>query len=336
MPDRNPSVWFAAPGKVEVRWSEIPEPGSGEVLIRTRRTLISNGTELTLYDDRSRAGSAWSEFARFPRRVGYSNAGEVIEVGSGVDREWIGKRVACRGNHAGWIVTAATDLRPIPDSVSDEEAAFATLAGVVMNGLRRVDLRWGESVAVFGLGLLGQLCARVAAVAGAGPVFGIELSLLRLSKLPAQSFVYGLPGGSEHLMAQIKEHHPASAVDVAVEATGVAGLIPQEVRLLRECGRLLLLGSPDGPTNFDFHDLCNRRSISIVGAHGFSQPKVSTPDWPWTSRRHGELFLQWLAAGRLTVSELVTHHFPFERAAEAYAMLAERGGDVLGVVFDWQ
>ena len=83
--------------------------------------------------------------------------GEVADVGADVDARWIGRRVATRGRHAAWIVRPADDLRPLPGDVSDEEGTFATLSGVVMNGLRRAGLTWGESVAVVGLGLVGQL-----------------------------------------------------------------------------------------------------------------------------------------------------------------------------------
>jgi threonine dehydrogenase-like Zn-dependent dehydrogenase len=107
------------------------------------------------------------------------------------------------------------------------------------------------------------------------------------------------------------------------------------VALLRDQGRLLVLSSPRSATSFDFHDLCNRRSLTIVGAHGFSHPPIETGDNPWTGRRHGELFLSWLEAGWLTVAELVSHRFPAERASDAYRFLSERRDEAMAVVLDW-
>lgn len=334
-----PAVWFAGPREVELRSETPPRPEAGEVLLRTRRTLISSGTELSLLAG-GPPGTVWHEIADYPRRSGYSHVGEVEDVGPGVDRSWIGRRVASRRPHAAWIAAPADDLRPVPDAVSDEEATFSTLAGVVMNGLRRARLAWGESVAVFGLGLVGQLTARIAATAGAGPVFGLDRDADRIRRLPpSEPFVALRADDPETLPDAVRERNHGRRVDLVVEATAAAGLIPRELSLVRDQGRMLLLSSPRRPTEFDFHDLCNRRSLTLVGAHGFSQPSAATPDHPWTSRRNAELFLDWLRAERLEVAGLVTHRLPGERAAEAYELLRRRkegqGEDVLGVVLSW-
>src|SRR6185295_11632047 len=103
------------------------------------------------------------------------------------------------------------------------------------------ELTWGESVAVVGLGLLGQLAARIARIAGARPIFAIDPLAARLAALPSGPPYVPLPG-----------------VDLAVEASGNPRALPSQARLLRPQGRLLVLSSPSGPSAFDFHDLCNR------------------------------------------------------------------------------
>ncbi len=333
--DESAAIWFEAPGKVSLRRVPRPKPAEGEALIRTLRSLISAGTETTILSAEIESQSAWSEFARFPRPAGYSHAGVVVEVGSGVDEAWIGKRVASRCRHAAWVTSKASDLRIIPDAAGADEATFATLAAVAMNGFRRVRLSFGESVAVFGLGILGQLSARIAAAAGAAVVFGIEPSPFRLSKLPAAAPMRPYAGDLPSLAQWIRSLTRGHGADIAVEASGNAAIIPEEARVLRDHGRILLLSSPRESTAFDFHELCNRRSLSIVGAHGFSQPATGSADYPWTSQRNGELFLHWLAEGRLSASELITHRFPFESAAEAYRLLSESPQEVLGVIFEW-
>ncbi len=329
------SIHFLAAGTVRIESAAIPKPGAGEVLIRTSRTLISTGTELTIYESNGDAGAAWCEFTRFPRSVGYSNVGRVIELGERVDLSWMGHTVASRGSHSAYVVRPVSDLRRVPLGVSNEEAAFATLAGVVMNGLRRVQLTWGESMAVFGLGLVGQLAVRIAAAAGAESIFGIDASAGRVQKLPQLPWVTGIASQVEDLRGILREHGAKAGVDVAAEASGDSALIPREIGVLRDQGRLLILSSPREATAFNFHDLCNRRSIQIVGAHGFSQPTIATNDYPWTASRHGDLFLDWLAKGRLSCTELVTHRFPFSRAAETYAWLAVHRQEALGVIFEW-
>jgi 2-desacetyl-2-hydroxyethyl bacteriochlorophyllide A dehydrogenase len=334
--EANPAVWLAGGGRVEIRPGDIPSPGAGQALIRTHKTLISAGTELTMLDGRAGTASAWAEFGKFPRMCGYSNVGEVVDVGNPADRAWIGARVASRGSHAAWVIRDIADLRRVPAKVSAEEATFATLAGVAMHGLRRARLTWGESVAVFGLGVVGQLCVRLALVAGAAEIFAVEISDLRRGKVPNRPEIHPLGEGFEAPLHTAREASGGQGVDLVIEATGNGELIPREIGVLRDHGRLLMLSSPRAATTFDFHDLCNRRSLTIIGAHGFSQYSVATPDSPWTRQRHGDLFIAMLAGGRLTVGELITHRFHYERAQDAYALLAAADGTALAVIIDWQ
>jgi threonine dehydrogenase-like Zn-dependent dehydrogenase len=205
-----------------------------------------------------------------------------------------------------------------------------------MHGLRRARLTWGESVVVFGLGIVGHLCVRLAHVAGAAKIFALELSDLRRIKLPREAHIHALGGDLDSALQAVHRETDGQGVDLIIEATGAGELIPREMAFVRDQGRLLVLSSPRSATTFDFHDLCNRRSLTIIGAHGFSQPGVPTPDDPWTRQRHGDLFLAMVAAGRVSVGELVTHRFAYERAQEAYALLAESGGDALATIIDWQ
>lgn len=331
----NPSVVFVEAGRAEVRDAPVPAPAGGEVLIRTTRTLISTGTELTLLGGQTRAGSVWSELTEFPFRPGYSNVGVVVEVGAGVEPSLVGRRVGTHTPHAAYVVCPAGAVRLIPGAVSDEDATFGTLSEVAMNGMRRGGLVWGEGVAVVGLGIIGQLCARLSALAGARSVYGVELSEFRLGLLPRRAPFHALRGEAAGFREAVLEQEGGRLLDVVFELTGNADAIPGQLSLLRTQGRFVILSSPRGATLFDFHDLCNRQSFTIVGAHGFSHPPAETPNSPWTGRRHGELFLGLLADGRLSVGELITHRFSHEEAARAYELLAGRRGEALGVVLEW-
>ncbi len=258
----------------------------------------------------------------------------MVAAADGVNLAWLGRRVETHSRHALWVTCPADKLRAVPDGVTDEEATFCSLAEVAMNGLRRVGLTWGESVAIFGLGILGQLSARFCALAGAAPVIGIEPSGFRRGLLPRGPVFHALDGLSGDLEDAVRRLNAGRALDVVIELTGKPEVIPREPLLLRDQGRLLLLSSPRGATLFDFHDLCNRRSLTIVGAHGFSHPPAETPNTPWTGRRHGELFLERVSAG-LPVRELVSHRFSHERAADAYRVLVEERDEAMGVVFEW-
>jgi threonine dehydrogenase-like Zn-dependent dehydrogenase len=106
-----------------------------------------------------------------------------VSVGDGVSEEYLGMRVSTYGNHERYVTAIPPGpsrdpfqtIRPIPNDVKNEVAVFSTIAEIVMNGIRRGRLRWGESVVVFGLGLLGQLTARICCFAGAIRTIGVDL-----------------------------------------------------------------------------------------------------------------------------------------------------------------
>ena len=330
----NPSVVFTARDRVEVQHQPVTLPGPGEVLVRTRRSLISTGTELTLLHGTGQ-GEAWSGLTHYPRTSGYSNVGDVVAVGDGVDPAWLGQRVHNHGPHQAYACSPADRIAALPPEVADESATFTTLAKVAMNGLRRAGLTWGESVVVVGLGLVGQLACQLCRVAGAQLVVAVDPSDFRRGCLPAERYLVPWSGSLEALATHLPELNHGRLADLVIEATGDSAVLPQEPALLRPHGRLLILSSPRGASRFDFHDLCNRRSLTLLGAHGFSHPPVETPDSPWTSRRHGEIFLDLIAGGQVNTKPLISHRFPAQEAPEAYRLLGEHRGEALGVVLEW-
>lgn len=337
----NPTVLFVSAGQVEVRSTARPSPGADQVLVRTRRSLISIGTELTLLGAAG-VGQAWTAISQFPRQSGYSNVGVVEAVGAGVDRAWIGRRVHNHGPHQAWALAPASKLVEVPSAVSDEAASFATLAKVALNGLRRGGLCFGEAVLVSGLGIVGQITARACVLAGARPVFVVEPAAARRALLlqagagrgagPFEVLPFDQPARWPEL---IRAANHGRLVDLALELSGHAEALASLPDCVRDLGRLVIVSSPRGSCTFDFHDHCNRRSLAILGAHSAHHPLVEHPATPWTSARHAELFLDWIARGELDAKAMITHRFSADHAAQAYALLGERRTDALGVVLDW-
>ena len=332
----NPTVVFPRPREVTVENRARPHPHEGELLIKTDLTLISMGTELTILSGQFPERSAWANYGRFPFLPGYSNIGRVAEVGAGLDQNWIGKRVATRTPHARWVTAPARAAMGLPPAVSDADAALFAIAAIVMNGIRRGKVVWGETVVVFGLGILGQLAVRLGQLAGASKVFGIDVADSRLELLPQSPAVVGLNPRTADLVGTVKEHNHGRLADVAFEVTGDPTLIPGQFEVLRREGRLVVLSSPRGPTSIDFHDLCNFPGFAIVGAHEMTHPATETLENPWTHRRHFELFFDLLGAERLEVSSLVRNNFSYLRAAEVYSTLLADRSRFMAVTFDWK
>ena len=130
----NPTVVFTDVETVTIEGRSVPDPGPEEVLVRSARTLVSTGTELTVLSGDVPPGSAWDDQIEYPFTPGYNNVGTVVEVGDAVESLSEGQRVATYGSHAQYVCAEASACRPAPDTVTDEEATFFTIAEAVNGG----------------------------------------------------------------------------------------------------------------------------------------------------------------------------------------------------------
>jgi 2-desacetyl-2-hydroxyethyl bacteriochlorophyllide A dehydrogenase len=332
----NPTIAFVGPRQVQVLDQPVPRPGPGELLIETHRTLISTGTELSVLDGNRPTGKVWSRLRDYPAFPGYDNVGTVVDVGSGVDPSWVGKRVSGHGRHAAYVAEPVALTWEVAEGVSDEEAVFLTLAQIALNGVRRSGLVFGEVAVVYGLGMLGQITGQLCQFAGSRPVIGVDVCDFRAELLPQREGIVGVVATQRDVQEAVAEATNGRMADVVFELTGNPDVIPEEFKLLRRMGRCVLVSSPRGPTLFDFHDLCNSPSYTIIGAHNSSHPEYATGGNPWTKARHAELFFDLVAGGDLDVARLVTHRASFEQAPGLYAMLLEDRTRAMGVVMRWR
>jgi 2-desacetyl-2-hydroxyethyl bacteriochlorophyllide A dehydrogenase len=326
---------FKEPGTVVIEDRQKPVPGPGEILIQTRATLISIGTELTILRGEFPPDSAWSRYGRFPFVPGYNNIGEVVDVGSAVAPDWLGRKVATYGPHARYVCAATASARPVPPDIADEHAVFFTIAEIVLNGVRRSQVQLGESAVVYGLGLLGQLAARICRLCGARPIFAVDVAEGRLQRLPDATAIVPVNSAREDVVAAVERLTNRRMADVVFEVTGNPELIPEEFRVLRRQGRFVVLSSPRGKTLFDFHDLCNAPSFTIIGAHNGSHPAHETPNNPWTQHRHAELFFDLVLSGELAMDPLISHRERYTEAPHLYQALLQDRTPIMGVVLHW-
>lgn len=331
----NPTVIFPAPGSIVIEDRSRPTPGSGELLVKTNRTLVSTGTELTILSGEFPLHSEWADYGEFPFAPGYNNVGIVVAVADDVDTDWIGRRVASYGTHAAFVAVSAASVHIIPDELTDDQAAFFTIGEIVLNGVRRGSVTLGEAVVVYGLGLLGQLTAQLCALAGARPVVGVDVAPSRLALLPDGPAFVAVDPTQLDVPEEVNRLTRGHMADVVFEVTGNQQLIPEEFAPLRPQGRFVVLSSPRGPTLLDLHDLCNAPSYTIIGAHNSSHPEHETPDNPWTKQRNVELFFDLVAGGELSVDALISHRVPASSGPELYQMLLEDRAQALGVILEW-
>lgn len=332
---KNYQVVFVNPKEVILKEIKIPLPKKGEVLIETIVTQISTGTELTILNGEYPKGSYWANYGKYPFNAGYSNIGKVVDVGKGVNKDLINKIVATEAPHANYVIWDSKRLHFVPKGLSLEDASFFTIGEIVMNGVRLAKIEPGEIVAVFGLGLLGQLTIGFSRFCGGWPVVGIDPAPLRRKLALKSGAHFSLNPIKKNFTQKMKKITKGRMFDVVFEVTGNPQVIPGELAFLRERGRQIILSSPRGSSTLDFHDLINAPSRVIIGAHNKSHPKVATTYNQWTCARDIELFFDLLSADEIKVSPLITHRFKWHKAKEAYQMLLEDRSRSLGVVFYW-
>lgn len=329
------NVFFTGEGQVELRRQPVCPPGPGQALIRTRRTLISTGTELISLHRRFEAASHWDRWVQYPFSPGYSNAGVVQEVGEGVETLQPGDRVATRSPHRQYVTVNAGSALKIPDRISDEEATWFGLAGIVQNGVRRAEHELGDAVVVVGLGILGQLVVQYIRLLGAREVIAIDTAPVRLS-------MAGALGATQTLELPVSEARPeverlthGRGADVVYDVTGHPAVLGAALPLVRRFGKLLLLGDTGTPSEQRLtHDVVTR-GLRIIGAHDGNPPPAASDYAWWTHAHMARLFFTYLERGQMRVIDMVTHRYPAEEAPAAYDFLARDRASAMGVVLEW-
>ena len=336
--DKNYKVYFSEKGKVAFAEWEMPEVGDDELLLKAEITQISTGTELTMLY------GGWNGNVPFPcYDVGYSNCGIVVAIGKNVPKEYLGKRMMTINNHQKYTIVKNTpdrayhDMVFVPDGVEPEDAVFATLAVVANGSVRCSQIRPGEACVVYGAGIVGQMVARLARLAGATTVIVADVSDLRLSMIPDDPCFIKVNSKTTNVPTFVKEMFAKDGgVPYVFETTGIGALAQEETTCLCRRGKLIITSSPKEPSTIDLN-YCNSLGLSIIGAHNSAvHPVVETPFNRWTRRRDTDFFLEAMAKKMLTVKELHSHRFHYKDALAAYEMLINDRTQAMSVLLDWR
>ena len=319
---------------------DIPTPSATEVLIATEASGISAGTELAIYTGIHQwLKDPTNLWAKFPFVPGYSAVGRIIAVGSAVTRFAVGDRVIWPGRHESHSVVdvsaADADIWPVADHVPTQDAAMLSLARFPFTALVQSQRILGQAVVILGLGMIGQIATRLYAAAGAHPIIGVDAFTQR-RKWAEQ--VYGVRtidpsngDGPAQLQAMLGRR-----ADVVVDATGVPAALQDALKLVCDGGQVVLVGSPRGIIqNFDSYWDLHGRSVTITGAHGSAIGTTVRDHFPFTRDRALPLLAHFAAAGKLPLTNMITHHVHAEQAPEMYEGLLRKRDECLAVTMHW-
>ncbi len=345
----------------------VPQVRSGCVLIKTRCSLVSLGTERMLVEF-GKAG--WINKARQqpekvrqviqkiktdglkptmdavfrklgePLPLGYCNAGEVIAVGKSVTGLAIGDRVISNGNHAEVVCVPENLVAKIPHGVSYEEAAFTVIGAIALQGIRLVNPTFGETVVVTGLGLIGLLAVQLLKANGCR-VIGIDFDKRKVElaqKLGVDAVAVDADSDVPALIQDKTGGIGADAVLITA-STKSNEVISQAAQMSRKRGRIVLvgvIGLDIQRSDFYEKELTFQVSCSYGPGRYDGHYEEKGMDYPigfvrWTEQRNFEAVLAAIHNGSVNVKELITEEVDLKDYLEIYGDMA-KGGSIASII----
>lgn len=331
----------------------VPRVGSGKILIKSHRSLVSLGTEKMLVsfgqanmlgkiqqqpdkvkqviqkmqaDGISTTLNAVSRKLGTPKGLGYSQAGIVTEIGRGVNDFKPGDRVISNGNHAEYVAVPENLVAKIPDEVSFEEASFTVVGAIALQGIRLVNPSFGETVVVIGLGLIGLITIQLLKANGCNVIgFDLDSDKLKLAKSFGVEAVNSAKADPVRFMEERTGGVGADAV-IITASTKSNAVIKQSANMSRKRGRIVLVGVVG--LNLDRDDFFEKElSFQVSCSYGpgryddnYEQKGI---DYPlpfvrWTEKRNFEAVLEAIQKGNLDVKPLITERVALQDFMSIY------------------
>jgi predicted dehydrogenase/threonine dehydrogenase-like Zn-dependent dehydrogenase len=279
---------------------------------------------------------------------GYSASGVVVDVGPEVELFQVGDLVACAGagvaNHAEMIDVPVNLAVKLPGGLGTLEGSSVAIGSIAMQGIRRANLTLGESVAVIGLGLLGQITSQLVRVNGCRAM-GMDLDGERIRLAMKNGMDFGIHPGEEDYVDRIKKLTGGFGADAVIvtAATASHDVISQAMQSCRKKGRVILVG--DVGLNLkraDFYDKeidflisCSYGPGRYDSAYEEDGEDYVLPYVRWTENRNMEEYLRLLAEGRITLADLHPVVYTVDKATQGYDALQQPGQKPLLVVLSY-
>jgi len=356
-------IVITGPRKVEIQDVPIPQPGEQELLIKTEISGISAGTEMMLYRGTypNFKLKKWPQWRDYPVNPGYELVGTVVAIGqsnknkdNGVASQIdslgpastviktdasefkVGDRVICLGEHGEYAIVPAVLAAKIPDNVSSQEATLAVLATTAMHAVRRADIKYGDTVAVIGCGVLGYLAMQHAKNNGARRVISLDINDDRLKITKETGADICINPAKSDAVEEIRRLNGGMLADVVIEASGFKGTVQQAIEYVRERGRVVILGWHTEDVEFTFGDLYFKEA-KIIASQAIG-PEAGLPYSyvRWTSDQSLKWAIELISQGKITGKQFTPTVFNYSEIEKVYEMIDKRDPSVgLQTILKW-
>lgn len=338
------SVIFEKPYTVVLQTEPLSEPAAKEVLIKTKFSAISPGSELLVYRGEfppqlpvDAEIKALSETFRYPLKYGYISVGEVVAVGSAVKKDWLGRLVFCFHPHESHYATPLNEIIPIPEDIDLMEALFLANMETAVNFMMDGRPVIGERAVIFGQGIVGLLTAALLAQFPLNKLVTLDRYAIRRRASLDMGAHDALDPESATLLsdlaALLNTDSATGFADLVYELSGNPQALNQAVTIAG-FGARVVIGSWYGTkqANLDLGGQFHRNRIRLIS----SQVSTLPPEFSgrWTKNRRLET--AWDMIRKIRPAQFITHQYPVRQANKAFELLDKNPGEAIQVVITYE
>lgn len=362
-------------GKINIIEVPLPELLSGEILVRNFYSCISSGTESSTVKaarkgyigkakerpeqvkqvlDKLRTQGFVQTYRAVMKKLdalsplGYSCAGQVIDVAPDVREFAIGDYVACGGgsaSHAEIISVSENLCVKLAPETDLKQATYNTVGAIAMQGVRQADLRLGEYCAVIGLGLIGQLTCVLLRAAGI-KVVAIDINPTMVEIAAAHCADLAVVGNDPAVEQHIFDYTGGMGCDAVIITAASSSHEPINFAgaIARKKGNIVVVGAV--PTGFNREPYYYNKELTVKMSCSYGPGRYDPVyeekniDYPyayvrWTEKRNMQAFQELITSKKIDINYLTTHVFKLDDAAKAYDMVLEKTEHFIGLLIEY-
>ena len=363
-------------GQMQIKEVPLPVLQNGHVLVKNHYSLISPGTEASTVKAarKSYLGKAKERPQQFQQVIktlqtqgpvttyravmkkldahsplGYSSAGEVVDVATDVTDFTVGDRVACAGLsacHAEVVCIPRNLCVKLKSDADLKQAAYNSLGAIALQGIRQANLQIGETCAVIGLGLIGQLTSLLLKVSGI-KVIGVDINSSAVKMAHKNSCHLAIDRNALGIRETIFQFTEGIGCDAAIITAASTSHDPINFAgsISRKKGTIIVVGAV--PTGFDREPHYYQKELTVKMSCSYGPGRYDPIyeqkgiDYPsgyvrWTERRNMQAFQDLLANHVIDLNYLTSHVYKLEQASEAYELILSKSETVMGLLIEFE